>query len=453
MKFFIMKLLLLFLTTTISSLFLYAQKRSTIDLTGKINAAADNIESKTIVWRRDIHQNPELGNNEFRTAKKVADHLRSLGIEVKDGVGKTGVVGILYGAKPGPCIGLRADMDGLPIVERVDVPFASKAKSTYSGQEVGVMHACGHDTHVAILMGVAEILAGMKNEIKGSIKFIFQPAEEGPPEGEEGGAPLMIKEGAMDNPKVDVIFGLHIESDIEVGKIEYKPGAFMASSDWFTIKVNGKGSHGSQPWKGIDPIAVSAQIINSLQTVVSRQSELTKAPAVITVGKIEGGVRNNIIPESCTMYGTIRTLDKDMQKDIYDKIRRVATNVAEASGATADVTFDTKTLVTYNDPELVKKTLPFIQKAIGVENVRERDWTTGAEDFSYFGEKAPAFFFYLGGMPKGNDPKKAPPHHTADFYVDDSGMKTGIKAFCNLVFDYMNSPASTAQSTQERKPF
>jgi amidohydrolase len=416
----------------------FSQNTPADKLKEKINSSADKVEAKSILWRKDIHQNPELGNNEKRTAKIIADHLHGLGIEVKEGVGKTGVVGILKGAKPGKCIALRADMDGLPIIENANLPYASKVKSTYNGQEVGVMHACGHDTHVAILMSVAEILSGMKNEIKGTVKFIFQPAEEGPPEGEEGGAPLMIKEGVMENPKVDAIFGLHIESDIEVGKIEYKPGAFMASSDWFTIKVNGRGSHGSQPWKGIDPIAISAQIINGLQTIVSRQSELTKAPAVITVGKIEGGVRSNIIPETCMMYGTIRTLDNNMQKDIYEKIRRVATNIAEASGATADITIDTKTLVTYNDPELVKKFIPSIQKAAGAENVKEREWTTGAEDFSYFGEKAPAFFFYLGGMPKGNDPKKAPPHHTAAFFVDDSGMKTGIKAFCNIVFDFLN---------------
>src|SRR4030095_3427751 len=317
---------LLFLTLLFVplSLFLSAQKKTNTDQTDKINTAADKIESKCIAWRRDIHEHPELGNNEYRTAKLIADHLRSLGIEVKEGIGKTGVVGVLKGAKPGPCIGLRAEMDGLPIVERVNLPFASKVKSKYSGNEVGVMHACGHDTHVAILMSVAEILAGMKDELKGTVKFIFQPAEEGPPEGEEGGAPLMIKDGVMDDPKVDVIFGLHIESDIEVGKIEYKPGAFMASSDWFTIKVNGKGSHGSQPWKGIDPIAISAQIINGLQTIVSRQTELTKAPAVITVGRIEGGIRSNIIPENCTMMGTIRTLDKEMQKEIHERIKTVA---------------------------------------------------------------------------------------------------------------------------------
>jgi len=404
----------------------------------KMTSAADKIESKCIEWRKDLHMNPELGNREFRTSKIVAAHLKGLGIEVKEGVAKTGVVGILKGGKPGPCIALRADMDALPIVEKVNIPFASKQKSTYNGQEVGVMHACGHDTHVAILMSVAEILSGMKNDIKGTVKFIFQPAEEGPPAGEEGGAELMVKEGVMDNPKVDAIFGLHIESDIEVGRIEYKPGAFMASSDWFSIKVKGKGSHGSQPWKGIDPIQVSAQIIEGLQSIVSRQSELTKAPVVITVGKIHGGVRNNIIPEECVMDGTIRTLDNNMQKEVHEKIKWTAQKIAEASGATAEVSIETKTLVTYNTPDLVKKMIPSLEAAAGTGNVSERNWVTGAEDFSYYGTKAPAFFFYLGGMPRGNDPKKAPPHHTAEFFVDDVGMKTGINAFCQLVIDYMN---------------
>lgn len=416
---------------------LYAQNDISI-LKQKISNATDLIEQKCIAWRRDIHQHPELGNHEFRTAKLIANHLKELGLEVKEGIAKTGVVGILRGSKPGPCIALRSDIDALPITEIPNVSFASKEKSIYNGQEVGVMHACGHDTHIAILMSVAEILSGMKNDLKGTVKFIFQPSEEGPPEGEEGGAPLMVKEGVMDNPKVDVIFGLHIESDIEVGHIEYKPGAFMASSDWFTIKVNGKGSHGAQPWLGVDPIQISAQIIEGLQTIVSRQSNLTKAPVVITVGKIEGGVRSNIIPEECTMYGTIRTLDANMQKDVYERIKQTATKIAEASGATADVTVDTKTLVTYNTPELVEKMIPSLQSAAGKENVKERDWVTGAEDFSYYGTKAPSFFFNIGGMPKGNDPKKAPPHHTAEFFIDESGMKTGIKAFCDMVIDYMN---------------
>jgi len=447
-----MKQTLIYVFVVLFSGILAAQKKSS-DFSDRVLIAADKIETKCIAWRRDLHQNPELGNNEFRTSKLIANHLRSLGIEVHEGVGKTGVVGILKGDKPGPCIGLRADMDALPIIERVNLPFASKIKSTYNGQEVGVMHACGHDTHVAILMSVAEILAGMKKDLKGTVKFVFQPAEEGPPEGEEGGAPLMVKEGVMENPKVDVMFGLHIESNIEAGKIEYKPGAFMASSDWFSIKVKGKGTHGSQPWLGIDPIAISAQIIQGLQTIVSRQSDLTKAPVVISVGKIEAGVRSNIIPEECIMNGTIRTLDSKMQKEVHEKIKQVVTHIAEAGGATAEITIDSKTLVTYNDPELMKKIIPSLETAAGKENVSERNWVTGAEDFSYYGLKAPSVFLYLGGMPKGNDPSKAPPHHTADFFIDESGMKTGIKAFCNIVFDYMNMQTTEASQKQMKKAF
>ena len=430
-----------------------AQKKSNNDPASKINVAADKIEAKCIAWRRDIHEHPELGNNEYRTAKLIADHLRSLGIEVKEGVAKTGVVGILKGAKPGPCIALRADMDGLPIVESVDLPFASKVKSIYNGKEVGVMHACGHDTHVAMLMSAAEILAGMKDDLKGTVKFIFQPAEEGPPENEEGGALLMIKEGVMEDPKVDAIVGFHIESYIEVGKIEYKPGAFMASSDWFTIKVKGQGSHGSQPWLGIDPIAISGQIIQGFQNIVSRRIDLTKAPAVITVGKIEGGIRNNIIPEDCVLHGTIRTLDSKMRLDIHEKIKMVASNIAAANGATAETVIDEKTLVTVNDPTLLKKLLPSLENAAGKDNIAERNWVTGSEDFSYYGLKAPAVFLYLGGMPKGNDPANAPSHHTHDFFVDEAGMKTGIKAFCHMVFDYLNMETSKTQPTQSKKPF
>ena len=435
-----------------SSIFISAQKKNLTDLTNKINVAADKIESKCIAWRRDIHQYPELGNNEYRTAKLIADHLRSLGIEVKEKVGKTGVVGILKGAKPGPCIGLRADMDGLPVVERVDLPFASKVRSTYNGKEVGVMHACGHDTHVAILMSVAEILAGMKNELKGTIKFIFQPAEEGPPEGEEGGAPLMIKEGVLDDPKVDVMFGLHISAETETGKITYRSGGTMAASDWFTIKVRGKQTHGSQPWGGIDPVAVSAQIINGLQTIVSRQVDLTKNPAVVSVSTINGGVRSNIIPEEVILTGTIRTLDSGMQRLIHDKINLTASKIAEASGASAETIIDNKTLVTYNDPALTKQMLPSLVRAAGEVNVVEIPPITGAEDFSFFAEKVPSLFFFIGGKQIGIDPSKVFPHHTPDFWIDESGMKTGIKAFCHLVFDYLNGPASN-QSSQNKKPF
>ncbi|MBK9381264.1 MAG: amidohydrolase [Chitinophagaceae bacterium] len=425
--------LLLFLIPVI----LFAQKNGP-DIAEKISIATDKIEAKCINWRRDFHQHPELGNSEFRTAKIIADHLRSLGIEVKENIGKTGVVGILKGAKPGPCIGLRADMDALPVVERVNLPFASKAQSTYNGQSVGVMHACGHDAHVAILMSVAEILAGMKNELTGTIKFIFQPAEEGPPEGEEGGAPLMIKDGVLENPKVDVMFGLHINSQTEAGKIKYRVGGIMAASDWFKIKVKGKQTHGSQPWAGIDPVVVSAQIINGLQTIVSRQTELTKNPAVISVSVINGGVRSNIIPEEVNMLGTIRTLDTGMQRIIHEKIILTASKIAESAGATAETVIDKKTLVTYNEPALTKKMIPSFVKAAGADNVVETEAITGAEDFSFFAEKVPSLFFFIGGMEKGKDAKKAFPHHTPDFYIDESGMKTGIKAFCHLVLDYMN---------------
>lgn len=433
------------LTLLLFSPFILPAQKGTTDLTAKINAAADKIESKTITWRRDFHEHPELGNNEVRTAKIIADHLRSLGLEVTEGVGKTGVVGVLKGAKPGPCIGLRADMDGLPVVERVDLPFASKEKSTYNGQAVGVMHACGHDTHVSILMGVAEILAGMKKDLAGNIKFVFQPAEEGPPEGEEGGAPLMIKDGVLENPHVDVMFGLHINSQTEVGKIKYRTGGIMAASDWFKIKVKGKQTHGSQPWAGIDPVVVSAQIINGLQTIVSRQTELTKNPAVISVSVINGGVRSNIIPEDVTMLGTIRTLDTGMQRIIHEKIALTASKIAEASGATAETSIDKKTLVTYNDPALTKKMVSSFIKAAGEENVIETEAVTGAEDFSFFAEKVPSIFFFIGGMEKGKDPKTAFPHHTPDFVLDESGMKTGVKAFCHLVIDYLQSATNPAK--------
>ena len=406
------------------------------DLTSEIDAEAAKVLPQVVEWRRYLHQHPELSNREFNTSKMVAEHLRKLGIEVRTGIAKTGVVGILKGANPGPVIGLRADMDALPVTERVDVPFKSVVTGEYNGQTVGVMHACGHDSHVAMLMGTATVLAGMKNKIKGTVVFIFQPAEEGPPVGETGGAQDMVKEGVMDNPQIDAIFGIHINAQTEIGKIGYKPGAAMASSDWFSIKVKGKQTHGSQPWLGIDPIAVASQIYIGLQMIVARESELTKAPVVITVGKINGGVRENIIPEEMTMAGTIRTLDAVMQKDVHAKIKLTATKIAESMGAAAEVTIETKTLVTYNPPELVKKMLPSLEKAAGKDNVFQNDWTTGAEDFSFYGTKAPAFFFFLGGMPKGKDVKTAAAHHTPDFYIDDSRLDVGIKAFCNIVFDF-----------------
>jgi len=430
-----MKQLLILLSFLIITCLGFAQKKNT---TQEIHESALKLEDKTIAWRRDFHEHPELGNREFRTAKIIADHLRSLGLEVKEGVGKTGVVGVLRGTKPGPCIGLRADIDALPIVERTGLSFASKVKAQYNGQEVGVMHACGHDSHIAIMMTVAQILAGMKSELSGSVKFIFQPAEEGPPEGEEGGAPLMIKEGALENPKVDVMFGLHINSQTESGVIKYRSGGMMAASDWFTIKVTGKGSHGSQPWLAIDPVVVSAQIITGLQNIISRQIDLTKNPAVLSVCIVSGGVRANIIPEEVQLTGTMRTFDKESQKEIQERIKTTATRIAEASGARADVTISNKTLVTYNDPALTAKMLPTLMKVAGEMNVHEMNPVTGAEDFSFFAEKVPAIFFYLGGMKKGQDPATAFPHHTPDFVIDESGFRLGVEAFCTLVVDYMN---------------
>jgi amidohydrolase len=303
----------------------------------RIDELSEKVEPKVIEWRRDFHENPELSNREFRTSEKIAGHLKSLGMEVQTGIAHTGVVGVLTGAKPGPVVGLRADMDALPVTERVDLPFASKVRSTYNNQDVGVMHACGHDTHVSILMGVAEILISIKGDLQGTVKFIFQPAEEGAPPGEEGGARLMVRQGVLENPEVDAIFGLHIDARTEVNKINYRPGGLLAAADRFVIRVKGKQTHGSTPWTGVDPIAVSAQIINGLQTIISRQTELTKEAAVISVGSIHGGVRNNIIPEEVVMIGTIRTLNVEMQKKIHEKIELTATRIAESAGAVAEV--------------------------------------------------------------------------------------------------------------------
>ena len=426
-----MKALLLYTLSVSISLSTWAQNKNA----DPIDLAIKKLEPKTIEWRRDIHQYPELGNREFRTSKLIASHLRSLGLEVKEGVAKTGVVAILKGGKPGPVIGLRADIDALPVTERVNIPFASKAKTNYNGQEVGVMHACGHDTHVAMLMTAAEVLAGMKNEIAGTVKFIFQPAEEGAPEGEEGGAALMIKEGVLENPKVDAMFGLHINAQTPVGQIKYREQGMMAASDWFTIKIKGKQSHGAQPWMGIDPVVIGAQIVNGLQSIVSRQMELTKNAVVISTTIFKGGVRENIIPEEATIGGTIRTLDDGMRKDVWQRIERTAKNIAEASGATAEVKIDSKTSVTYNHPQLTRMMLPTLQKVTN-NNAILMDAVMGAEDFSFFGEKVPSLYLYVGGMPANQDPKATAAHHTPDFFIDESGMQTGIKALVQMVIDY-----------------
>ncbi len=411
------------------------------DFAGMLSKKADALESKVIQWRRDFHEHPELGNQEVRTAKIVADHLRSLGIEVKTGVAHTGVVGILKGGKPGPVVALRADMDGLPVTERVDVPFKSTVTTEYNGQKTGVMHACGHDTHVAILMGVAELLASQKNNLKGTIKFIFQPAEEGAPEGEEGGAALMVKEGVLTNPKVDVIFGLHINSQTEVGHIKYRPGGTLAAVDQLAITVKGKQTHGAYPWSGVDPIVTSAQIINGLQTIVSRNLDLTNAAAVVSIGAIHGGIRTNIIPEEVKMIGTIRTLDEEMHVKVHERIKEIATKIAESAGATAEVKIEVLYPVTYNDPALTQEMLPSLEAIAGKSAVELTPAHTGAEDFSFFQQKVPGFFFFLGGMPKGKSPKDAAPHHTPDFYIDESGLVLGVKTLSGLAVDYMEKHA------------
>jgi amidohydrolase len=406
-----------------------------------VAAQASKVEPKVIAWRRDFHEHPELGNRETRTAGIIAKHLQDLGMEVKTGVGVTGVVGILKGGKPGPVVALRADMDGLPVTERTPVPFASKVKTTYNGQEVGVMHACGHDTHVAILMGVAEVLTSMKKDIKGTVKFIFQPAEEGVPKGEEGGAELMVKQGVLENPKVDAIFGLHINSQTEVGKIGYRPGGALAAVNDMRVVIKGRQAHGAAPWSSIDPIVVSAQIINNLQTIVSRNVNITENAAVVTIGSIHGGVRSNIIPESVEMKGTIRTLGKNDEKIVIDRIRTIITKTAEANGATAeiDIPYESRYPVTYNDVALTSMMLPSLQKTAGTDNVVLRPPTTGAEDFSFFQEKVPGLFIFLGGMPKGKDPVTASSHHTPDFFIDESGFTLGVNALANLTLDYMNA--------------
>ncbi|MFD2569798.1 amidohydrolase [Spirosoma soli] len=416
-------------------------------LNSRIDKAAEGLEKKVVTWRRDFHQHPELGNREFQTAAKVAAHLQALGMEVKTGVGKTGVVGLLKGGKPGPVVALRADMDGLPVTERVDLPFKSEARTEYNGQQTGIMHACGHDTHVAMLMGVAEVLASVKSDLKGTVKFIFQPAEEGAPAGEEGGAYLMVKEGVLENPKVDAIFGLHINSQTEVGTIKYRPGATMAAVDQYAIKIKGKQTHGASPWSGVDPIVTASQVVMGLQTIVSRNLPLTENAAVVTVGAIHGGIRQNIIPEEVNMIGTIRSLDSDMQKTIHRRINEIATNIAESAGAKADVKIDIMYPVTYNDPKLTDQMVPTLEVVAGKNNVKITPAQTGAEDFSFYQQKVPGFFYFLGGMSKGKKVEDAAPHHTPDFQIDESCFVLGMKSLCHLAVDYMEQSGKIATAS------
>ena len=396
-----------------------------------------SLEAKVIQWRHEIHQNPELSNREFKTAKKVAAHLKALGIEVQTGIAHTGVIGLLKGKRAGKVLALRADMDGLPVTEDNNLPYKSTVKAKFSGQETGVMHACGHDTHVAILMGVAEYLA-KNNDFAGTVKFIFQPAEEGPPPGEKGGARLMVEEGALENPKVDAIYGLHINSATPVGQVRYKAKGIMAAAQRFVIDVNGKQAHGSAPWMSVDPIVIAAQIVNGLQTIISRNSELTKEGAVISVGSIHAGIRFNIIPESAQMIGTIRTLDEDMKQLIIRRIHEMAPKIAEAYGGSAVVSIQETAALTYNDPALTEVAVASLNKALGSKNVIEMSAVTGAEDFSAFQEKVPGFYFFLGGLAEGLTPAEAPSHHTPEFVVNDAGMIHGVKAMVQLSLDYLN---------------
>ena len=403
--------------------------------------AATAIEDKVIGWRHHLHEHPELSNREFETAKYVAAHLRGLGIEVREKVAYTGVVGVLKGGKPGGVIALRADMDALPVVEDTGLPFASTVRTTYLGKDVGVMHACGHDTHVAMLMGAAEILAARRADIAGTVVFLFQPAEEGAPKEEGGGAKMMVEEGVLSDYAVETAFGIHINSQTPVGHVNYKPGGAMAASNPFKIVVKGKQAHGSAPWASVDPVVTAAQIILGLQTIVSRQMDLTKEPVVITVGKIEGGVRNNIIPDEVTMIGTIRTLDRKMKAEVFERIETTATNIAAAAGATAEVEIQEGTLITYNDPEITRRLMPTVVATAGEDNVHLVRPITGAEDFSYYAKEVPSLFVFLGGMDPAMDRSEAPGHHTPQFVIDDRGMKLGVQLYTNVALDYLSGKA------------
>lgn len=404
----------------------------------RITKLINEVEPQVIEWRRDFHQYPELSNREFETSKKIATYLKSLGLEVQTGIAHTGVVGLLKGDRPGPVVALRADIDALPVTERTPVPFASTVMSEYNGVKTGVMHACGHDAHIAMLMGAAEVLSKMKKDLKGTVKFIFQPAEEGAPIDEEGGAKLMVEEGVLKNPDVDVIFGIHIWAKLSVGHINYKPEGIMAEAQRFVIKVKGKQVHGSTPWNGVDPIVISSHIINGLQTIISRETELTKEAAVISVGMINGGLRYNIIPEEVKMIGTIRTLDEGMKAKINELMIKRVTSIAKAYGGEATIEFETTAPLTYNDVDLTSTSLSTLQKVAGKENVHLVKAITGAEDFSYFQKEVPGLYFFVGGKPLDVIEEDAPSHHTPDFFIDESGFILGVKSFVNLTLDYMN---------------
>ncbi len=406
-------------------------------LPAAVDQRVDSVMPDVVTWRRDFHQHPELSNQEFRTAGIVAEHLRGLGMEVREGIAHTGVIGVLRGGD-GPTVALRADMDALPVEELVDLPFASKVRGEYLGQDVGVMHACGHDNHVAILMGVAEVLAGMVDELHGTVLFIFQPAEEGTPDGSVGGAELMLAEGAFDDPRPDVVFGLHV-FPFPAGTIATRPGGLMASSDSYKITVRGKQTHGAVPWAGVDPVVTASQVVLGLQTIVSRQLDATLTPSIITVGKIDGGVRSNIIPESVDLIGTIRTFDADTRLDIHDRMHRTASHIAEAAGASAEVDIDLGYGVTRNDPDLYRQMAPTLRGVAGGQFI-EAQQTTTAEDFSYFANEVPGLFLFLGVAP--DDPTLVYPNHSPRFYADERALPVGVRALIGLTLDFMAGGAN-----------
>ena len=414
---------------------------STAAADASLEQEVEAVIEDVIGWRRDFHQYAELSNREFRTAKVIAKHLRKLGMEVTTGVAKTGVVGVLKGGAPGPVLALRADMDGLPVVEKTGLPYASTQRSEYEGREVGVMHACGHDNHMAILMGAAEILAGMRDTLPGTIKFIFQPAEEGAPKGEEGGAKLMIAEGVLKNPDVDAVIGLHISQGGEVGTASYRSLGFMASAQRFDIQIQGKQTHGARPWAGVDPIVVGAQIVNALQTIVSRQIDITQHPAVVTVGSFAAGVRNNIVPETATLSGTIRTFDAKVRSSIHEKIRSIAEQTANAMGAVATVEIDPGVPVTFNDLALTQQMVPTLERVYGEDEVFESPRVTGAEDFSFYQEQVPGFFFFIGARPPQLSAAEAIPNHSPFFYVDEDALAPAVQAMTQLAIDYLGAGA------------
>lgn len=418
-------------------------------------AAPDDIDQrvtrvmpKVVAWRRDIHEHPELSGEEVRTAKLVAEHLRALGIETRESVGGRGVVGLLRGGKPGPVVALRADMDGLPVEEQVELPFKSKARGTYRGQSVGIMHACGHDNHVAILMGAAEVLAGMREQLTGTVKFVFQPAEEGLPGGGSG-APLMIRDGVLENPKVDAIFGLHVGTG-PVGRITYRPGPSMAASNGFSIIVRGRQSHGATPWQGIDPIVVGSQIVVGIQTLVSRQVDISTVPAIVTIGAFQGGVRNNIVPDSVVMVGTIRTFDRAIRDDLFKRLTRTAEMIAGSAGATARVAIDSGNLVTRNDSTLTLRMVSTLERAAGSAGAVVAPLWTASEDFSAYQDRIPGLFINLGVTPPSTDWRTAPSNHSPSFFADESALPTGVRVMTLLAVDYLRGAAEPARGVNRR---